>query len=348
MKHVQCRSDQMTRRSVVLLGSTLLVCVGCLPRGEDRWKHFIGGGFYSSGPPSMSPDGAKIVYSSPRTGNGDIYQVDREGSNQRRITDNPKFESHPLFSPDGSTIAFLREADGCRHIWLMSNDGTNQKQLTFGDVLDDLRAFSPDGSELAFDRSLLASGMGRHYESFAIKLRGEQALIRKLEGFSQYSPDGKRIAYTYFNQPKERFEVWMMDADNSNKRFLAVGNAPRFSPDGNGILYARENFSPESVWLSMTADGINPREIGRWCDPVFTSDGKHIIGLSPEYQREIWKMDADGSNRERLEAPTGYADFLQPCRNGFMLRLVTGKDRVGDIYVIDTQKWSVEHVTSMR
>lgn len=299
----------------------------------------------------MSPDGTQIVFSSPRSGNGDIYQVNRDGGSLRRLTDSTKFESEPMFSPDGAIIAFTREFDGRRHIWLMDKDGKNQRQLTFGDVLEDLFSFSPDGSELVIARSPLPTGLGRSSECFAIKLRDEKPLVRKLEGrFSEYSPNGKNIAYFKYNQPKDRFEIWIMDSEGSNQRFLATGSGPDFSPDGTVILYTPKSDSPGSLWMSMTIDGKNQCELGQMQSPVFSADGKHIVYLSPEYRREIWRMDADGTNRERLDIPTGYVEGLQRCPGGFILRLIVsdGDDRVGDIYLINTENWSLEHVTSMR
>ncbi len=43
--------------------------------GEDSWAHYQGGGNFSSGPPSWSPDGSKIVFSTPCSGHGDIVRV---------------------------------------------------------------------------------------------------------------------------------------------------------------------------------------------------------------------------------------------------------------------------------
>ena len=303
---------------------------------------------YATGSPSMSPDGLTIVFSSPRTGSGDIYRINRDGSNLVRLTDNPAFEADPIFSPDGRTVAFVRESDGRRHIWLMEKDGSNQRQLTFADVLDDLGSFSPDGSQLAFWRSPLSTGLGRTVTPNAINLVGNDQSVRALEGYPEYSSDGKSIAYDFFNQSANRYEVWIANAAGGNKRFLAVGHSPRFSPDGNTVLYAGEVSHPGSPWMKIDADGSHHRDLGLMAGPRFAADGKHIVAFSPEFRRQLWCMDRDGSNRKQLNCPTGYADDLRPCRNGFLVRLVSGDDRVGDIFLINTTDWSVERIGSMR
>jgi len=324
------------------------VLTGCVFPSEDSWKHYSGGGMYATKSPSMSPDGLTIVFSSPRTGSGDIYRINRDGSNPVRLTDSPSFEADPIFSPDGSTIAFVREADGRRHIWLMDKDGSNQRQLTFGRVLDDLGSFSPDGSHIVFERSGLPTGLGRTVAPFAVAVVGSRESVRALDAYPEYSFDGKKMTYDVVNQSARRFEVWIADADEANKRFLTVGNSPRLSPDGKTVLCAREISSPGGVWVAIDADGSRLREVGRMDRPRFAPDGKHIVALSPEYRREIWRMHPDGSNRTRLAIPSGYIDDLRPCRDGFIVRVVEGNDRVGDIYVINTTDWSVERVASMQ
>jgi len=339
---------QMIRRSLSFSVLTLLLaCAGCQPQGQDSWQHYVGGGHYPARTPAMSPDGRVIVFSSPRTGNGDICQINADGSAPIRLTNVPAFETDPIFSPDGSSIAYAREAGGARHIWLMDRDGTNQRQLTSGRVLDDVWSFSPDGTELQILRSPFSTGLGRAGGFATVNLRTKD--VRKLDAMLEYSSDGKRVAWYAINEGMKRNEVWIMNADGSERHFLAVGLSPRFSADAQTVLYSGESSvaDPGSDWNTISVDGTNGRKLGRMLDPVFASDGKHIVYQTPGFKRELWKMDIDGTNRVRLPAPAGYIDFLRPCRAGFILKHVAS-DRVGDIYVLDTAAWTVKQVTSMQ
>ncbi len=190
-------------------------------------------------------------------------------------------------------------------------------------------------------------GMGRSVTSYAVNLRSKK--VRTLEGLIEYSPDGKQVVHQVYGETEGQYGIWIMDADGSNKRFLVTGNSPRYSPDGNTILYSTEGgfTGPARLWNMINIDGSNCRKLGRLEAPVFAGDGKHILCLSPEWQRQLWKMDRDGSNHERLQAPLGWVDFFRPCRDGFIFHLVT-HDRVGDIYVVNTDDWTVERVASMR
>ena len=56
--------------------------------------------------PAWSPDGEKIAFSSNPDGNGDIFVMDADGSNIRRLTHTPDGEQFPSWSPDGEQIVF--------------------------------------------------------------------------------------------------------------------------------------------------------------------------------------------------------------------------------------------------
>jgi TolB protein len=82
--------------------------------------------------PTWSPNGECIAFSSNRTGNFEIFIMDRHGNNIRQLTNNPAEDAYPELSPEGDRIAFTseRSGDGDPQIWIMNADGTNIQQLT--------------------------------------------------------------------------------------------------------------------------------------------------------------------------------------------------------------------------
>ena len=86
--------------------------------------------------PSWSPDGEYIAFSSENDGNFDIYVMDADGGNPRRLTNHPEDDWDSSWSPDGKRITFTSDRDRNFEIYVMDANGGNIQNLTnlrFGD-----------------------------------------------------------------------------------------------------------------------------------------------------------------------------------------------------------------------
>jgi TolB protein len=61
--------------------------------------------------PNWSPDGDRVLITSDRTGNISIYVVDLDGSNLKRLTNNPHQNDNAVWSPDARRIAFSSDQE---------------------------------------------------------------------------------------------------------------------------------------------------------------------------------------------------------------------------------------------
>ncbi len=95
--------------------------------------------------PALSRDGQKVVFMSARDGNWEIYLVNADGANLKRLTDDPAIDGLPTWSPDGRLIAFVKGQDQKWAVWTMYPDGSNQQELL-------PLAGSPDG-KVFFDQA---------------------------------------------------------------------------------------------------------------------------------------------------------------------------------------------------
>ena len=86
---------------------------------------------------SWSPDGNKIAFAAGKAGTGewDIYIMDADGSNVKKLTEHLAGDLWPTWSPDGERIAFMSSRDGY-DIYVMDADGSNVKRLTDNPAYD--------------------------------------------------------------------------------------------------------------------------------------------------------------------------------------------------------------------
>ena len=78
----------------------------------------------------------RLVFTSDRDGNAEIYSKSGDNSPQINLTNNPAQDACPVLSPDGTRIAFTSNRSGRSNIYVMNSDGTNPRRLTFGTAND--------------------------------------------------------------------------------------------------------------------------------------------------------------------------------------------------------------------
>jgi Tol biopolymer transport system component len=100
--------------------------------------------------PNFSPDGRHIVFSSRRDRDYEIYVMNADGSDQRRLTHSRGIDTNPVFSPDGRRIAFTSNRDGNYQIYVMDADGGNPRWVTRSSERSDFPCWHPDGKHLVF------------------------------------------------------------------------------------------------------------------------------------------------------------------------------------------------------
>ncbi|MCY7348046.1 MAG: winged helix-turn-helix domain-containing protein [Pyrinomonadaceae bacterium] len=158
--------------------------------------------------PHFSPDGARIVFSSDRTANFDIWIGDADGSNARQLTDLQNSPTgSPRFSPDGKLIVFDAQVAGNGDIFVVAADGGTIRRLTDSESFDFMPSWSADGRFVYF-----ASNRTDTAQIWKMPLEGGEAVqITKNGGRESFaSPDGTEI---YYSKGDGVVGLWRVGAD---------------------------------------------------------------------------------------------------------------------------------------
>jgi TolB protein len=124
--------------------------------------------------PSYSPDGSQIVFTSDRGGQAQIYVMNADGSDQRRISFGDGTYSTPVWSPRGDLIAFTKQSGGQFSIGVMRTDGSGERILSTG-FQQEGPTWAPNGRVLMFFKEDAGSGGPRLY-SIDLTGRNEQPI----------------------------------------------------------------------------------------------------------------------------------------------------------------------------
>jgi TolB protein len=231
------------------------------------------------------PSGEKILFSSTHAASPDcppkpdysrgyvwpiyntyqIYTAKPDGSDMKQLTHSAGYNAEATITRDGKHIVFTSTRNGDLDIYTMDADGSNVKQLT---------------NELGYD-----GGPFWSYDGKRIVYRAEHPQT------TEQLKDYKDLFSQGVIRPGN-LEIWVMDADGSNKHQVthngAANFAPYFFPDGKRIIFASNQADTKNGrdfdLYVINEDGTGQERITFHPDfdgfPMFSSDGKRLVWAS--------------------------------------------------------------------
>lgn len=217
--------------------------------------------------PRISPDGARLAFSSMTKNGWDIlmYSLDLN-----RLVTFPRFGGtnlSPAWSPDGTKLAFSSSRSGDSEIYLSDSSGANLKRLTAFKGPD----VSPVWNRKTGSQISWVSGRTGLPQIYTMEADGTNDQRLTDEGYAvspAWSPNGQFLVFSWIRH---------------------------YGPGAPGAqdIYIMDIASRQ--WVQLTHDG------GRNDFPCWSPDGRHIIFQSSRSGGEqIWTMLADGSNQKQL------------------------------------------------
>lgn len=263
----------------------------------------------SNGYPAVSPDGKRIAFVSDRDGVDNIFLIDADGTNERRLT--TRGGSKPDWATDGHTLLYAGIAADSGHVFSIAVGGGDARAV--GTVAGRSPRLSPDGQHVAY-----MSGPWTGTALNVAHLDGSDS--RRVAGGgatawnAAWSPDSKRIAYTYGDSSR-LLQVHVVAVDGSGdvavthtSRADGSAQVPAWSADGNRLALQVNNLGGgiAHIWVIDLATGqaqtLAAHE-GKIIDevPAWFPDGRRIAFMSNRSGRnEVWVMNADGTNLRQL------------------------------------------------
>ena len=250
----------------------------------------------------------------------EIYLMDADGTNVRRLTENTDGEAFPALSPDGkgrivfdsNRLRLPTEPGNTSDLFLMNKFGEDQTYLTRGSGA----SWSPNSKGIAYQRSASLLGLPvrpgepgaptsdsdifviDNLGDFQDGLIGPRNLTNtadKIDEDADWSPLGDKIAYTSKDASDDPFnstttEVFVRNADGSGTPARLTFNSEEeralsWSPDGTRILYMCRSGGPDFELCVINADGSGRVQLTNdsipELTPTWSTDGSQIVFHTP-------------------------------------------------------------------
>lgn len=260
-----------------------------------------------------------IAFTSDRDGFKEVYLMDYDGHDQRRITAHHSLSLFPAWSPTGDALSYVSYQGGSPAIYALDLSAGRQAPVVTDGTLNTSPTFSPDGRRIAFARAV-----GGSVEIFVTGRDGgnHQRLTHTsaLNTTPAWSPSGREIAFTSNRAGSP--QIYVMSAEGTNVRRVTFdgpySDGAAWSPDGTRLAYATRigaQFEIAVVDLVTLERRILTSGPGSKESPTFSPDGRRIaFSWRRAGGTQIYTMDADGRNARRL---TEQGNNTSPSWSGY-------------------------------
>ena len=251
--------------------------------------------------PTYSPDGKRILFSSNRSGNLDLWTIDTTTGALRQVTDDRAQDWDPAFTADGRHILWDSDRTGNLEVWIANDDGSGARQLSQDGVDAENPTETPDGKWVVYwSGSPSKRGVWKIHPDGT----GAARLVVTDAVGTDLSPDGKIVLYVMQDRVNLRNTVRFVDVETGAPLPFTI--AVRYSLSSPEIIWGRGRWAPDGravYYIGEDAKGLSGVYRQEFAPGRDTSATRLPIGgFSSEFVTESLGISPDGN---RLTISTG-------------------------------------------
>ncbi len=221
---------------------------------------------------------------------GDIYIMNDDGSNVRRLTTAPGYDGGPFFSPDGERIVWRHFAENGvqADVWTMKLDGSDKRRVTDFGSMSWAPYYHPSGDYIVFTSNKLGF---ENFELFLVDNAGQHEPVRVtftggFDGLPVFSPDRKKLSWTSGRTSDGKSQIFLADWNDAAARSAIAASPKRSlgkasaSSDHLSSEISEADLRQEVSWLADPArDGRMTGTAGAANTASWLADYFKTIGL---------------------------------------------------------------------
>jgi hypothetical protein len=193
--------------------------------------------------------GTTIVYESDRNGSPQIWAERPDGSDLRRITNEPQGAFDPALSPDGTRVAYVRGTGSDADIFIEPLAGGGAKRVTDSPGFDGAPAWAPDGHRLAF-----VSDRSGNEDVWTVNLQTDGlrqvTTTPGVDTDPTWAATGRAVAFA--GDQTGNLDLWTFNLRSgalTRRTFSAANDGqPSWSPDGTELAFVSDRGGSDDVW----------------------------------------------------------------------------------------------------
>jgi dipeptidyl aminopeptidase/acylaminoacyl peptidase len=288
---------------------------------------------------------ARMVWSSNRSGNHELYLLDLREGRVRRLTNNPAVDFFSRFSPDGRQIVFVRsqrEWVSARDptawdVYVIGVEGSGERRIAVGGYHP---TWTADGTAVVFLRGtrLLRYDVATGQESLALDVANELPGVEEF-GDAELAPDGRRWAFPLRGHFKGGLGLTgsfsgaaVLDPAARALILLTREQACQttWAADGQRLLWVETGGHGGTRVMTGRPDGTG-RQV--FMDLPGAYSHEYFPKLSNDGRWLVWGAAAEGHEHDRADYETFVWEVGTPAERALRLTHHPGNDQWPDLWV---------------